>query len=40
MAKTMIPTIMAAGGAVFVRAPVTEIILNKDMNAVTGVRVR
>ena len=40
MATTMIPTILAAGGGVFVRAPVSEIILSKDMESVTGVRVR
>ena len=40
IAKTMIPLIEAAGGAVFVRAPVSQILFNEDGTAVRGVRVR
>jgi len=40
IAKTIIPTILAAGGYVFVRAPVTEIILSEDRARAEGVLVR
>lgn len=40
IAKTVIPTILAAGGHVFVRAPVSKIMLSEDRSRVIGVNVR
>lgn len=40
IANTIIPVIKAAGGAVLVRAPVSEILLDSDGTKVIGVKVR
>lgn len=40
IAKTMIPLIEAAGGAVMVRAPVSKLLMNEAGTEVRGVRVR